>query len=200
MEQVEEINIKNRTYHFFNDMINTEVFDPNLLKIDKKSYKNIDIYCIGYITIHHKNIYSVNPLYLIIGEVDGHIEEKNESKYLVFDSAGENRKVLKKYTEIWDEIKNEIETINSDKNDEYGKDCDKLIFILNIYYIKYIPTKTLDHADDGRDYLYLFLDDVDGYIEENNGIKHLVFTPAEKNKDALKNYKNLWEGTKKQVE
>ena len=200
MEQVEEINIKNRTYHFFNDMINTEVFDPNLLKIDKKSYKNIDIYCIRYITIHRKNIYSVNPLYLIIGEVDGHIEEKNESKYLVFDSAGENRKVLKKYKELWDEIKNEIETINGDKNDEYGKDCGKLIFNLNIYYIKYIPTKTLDHVDDGRDYLYLFLDDVDGYIEENNGIKHLVFTPAEKNKDALKNYKNLWEGTKKQVE
>ena len=40
MEQVKEINIKNRTYYFFNDMVNTEVFDPNLLKIDKKSYKN----------------------------------------------------------------------------------------------------------------------------------------------------------------
>ena len=41
-------------------------------------------------------------MYLIIGEVDGHIKEKNESKYLVFDSAGENRKVLKKYIELWD--------------------------------------------------------------------------------------------------
>ena len=46
----------------------------------------------------------------------------------------------------------------------------KWIFNLNIYYIKYIPGKTLEHIDDDKDYLYLFLDDVDGYIEENDGI------------------------------
>ena len=57
----------------------------------------------------YENIYSVNPLYLIIDEVDGHIEEKNESKYLVFDSTDENKEVLKKYTELWNGIKNEIE-------------------------------------------------------------------------------------------
>ena len=61
-------------------MINIQVFDSNLLKIDKKLYKNIDIYYIGYIAIKkvddYENIYSVNPFYLIIGEVDGHIEEK----------------------------------------------------------------------------------------------------------------------------
>ena len=50
MGNIKEINIKNRTY-FFDDMINIEDFDPNLLKIDKKSYKNIDIYYIGYITM-----------------------------------------------------------------------------------------------------------------------------------------------------
>ena len=48
----------------------------------------------------YENIYSVNPLYLIIDEVDGHIEEKNESKYLVFDSTDKNRKRIKKYTEL----------------------------------------------------------------------------------------------------
>ena len=73
------MNIKNRTYYILND-INIKVFDSNLLKIDKTSYKNIDIYYNGYITIKkiddYENIYSVNPLYLIIGEVDGHIEEK----------------------------------------------------------------------------------------------------------------------------
>ena len=99
MGEVKEINIKNRTYYFFNDIINIKEFDSNLLKIDKKSYKDIDIYYIGYITIKKtgncKNIYSVNPLYLIIGKVDGHIEEKNESKYLVFDSTDENKEVLK---------------------------------------------------------------------------------------------------------
>ena len=126
MGQVKEINIKNRTYYFFNDMINTEVFDQNLLKIDKRSYKNIDIHCIGYITIKkivdYENICSVNPLYLIIGDVDGHIEEQNGSKYLVFDSTNENRRVFKKYTELWDGIKNEIKTINDGKEGEYGKD------------------------------------------------------------------------------
>ena len=61
-------------------MINLKNFESNLLKIDKKHYKGIDIYYIGYITIKKigdcENIYSVNPLYLIIGKVDGHIEEK----------------------------------------------------------------------------------------------------------------------------
>ena len=51
----------------------------------------------------------------MIGEVDGHIEEKNGTKYLLFDSTDENREVLKKYTELWDGIKNEIETINDGK-------------------------------------------------------------------------------------
>ena len=112
MGQVKKINIKNRTYYFFNDMVNIEVFDPNLLKIDKKSYKNMDIYYIGYMAIKkiddYENIHSVNPLYLMIGEVDGHIEEKNESKYLVFDSTDENREVLEKYTELWDRIRTKL--------------------------------------------------------------------------------------------
>ena len=105
-------------------MINSEVFDSNLLKIDKKVYKNIDIYYTGYITVKrmddYENIRIVNPLYLTIGKVDGHIEEKNESKYFVFDSTDENREVLKKYTENWDGIKNEIGTINVGKEGEYG--------------------------------------------------------------------------------
>ena len=79
---IKQINIKNRTYYFFNDMINIEDFDSKLLKIDKKSFKNIDIYYIGNITIkkieHYDNIHSVNPLYLVIGKVDGFIEEKME--------------------------------------------------------------------------------------------------------------------------
>ena len=81
-------------------MINIEVFDSKLVNIDKKSYKNIDIYYIGYITIKkiddYESIYNVNPLYQIIDEVDQHIKEKNESRYLVFDSTDENKKVLKK--------------------------------------------------------------------------------------------------------
>ena len=55
----------------------------------------------------------------------------------------------------------------------------KGVFSLNIYYIKYISTKILDHVGDDKDFLYLFLDDADGYTEENDGIKYLVFTPTE---------------------
>ena len=78
-------------------MINIENLDSNLLKIVKKLYKNIDIYYIGYITIkkidEYENIHSVNPLYLIIVEVNGLIQEENGSKYLVFDTTSENKEV-----------------------------------------------------------------------------------------------------------
>ena len=51
MGKLKQINIKNRTYHFYNDIINLKNFESNLLKIDKKSYKNIGIYNMAYITI-----------------------------------------------------------------------------------------------------------------------------------------------------
>ena len=132
MGKVKQIEIKNQTYYFYNDIINIEEFDSNLLKIDKKHYKGIDICYTGYITTKKigncENIYSVDPLYLIIGKVDGLIEEKNGSKYLVFDSTDENKEVLKKLTELWNRIKNEIETINGCKKGEYGKDFMKIEF------------------------------------------------------------------------
>ena len=85
-------------------MINLKNFESNLLKIDRKSYKNIGIYNIGYITIKkiddYENIYSVNPLYLTIAHASGYIEEKGVNKYLVFDSTelhstDENKELLK---------------------------------------------------------------------------------------------------------
>ena len=50
MGEVKQIEFKNRTYHFYNDMINLKDFESGLLKIDKKHYKGINIYYIGYIT------------------------------------------------------------------------------------------------------------------------------------------------------
>ena len=80
-------------------MINIKKFDSNLLKIDKKSYKDIGIYNIGYITIKKiddcESIYSVNPLYLRVDHVNGYIEEKEVNKYLVFYSTDENKELLK---------------------------------------------------------------------------------------------------------
>ena len=74
--KVKDINIKSRTYYFFNDIINIENFDPNNVKIDEKSYKDIFIYYIGYVTIkEYVKIYSVNPLYLIFRHVNGYFLE-----------------------------------------------------------------------------------------------------------------------------
>ena len=72
-------------------MIGIKNFDPILLKIDRKSCKNIGIYNTGYITIKkiddYENIYSLNPLYLIIAHASVYIEEKHTNKYLIFDST-----------------------------------------------------------------------------------------------------------------
>ena len=99
MGTVKQIDIKNRTYYFYNDMIDIKKFDSNLLKIDKKSHKDIGIYNIAYIAIKniddYENIYSANPLYLTISNSSGYIEEKGVNKYLVFNSIDQNKKLLK---------------------------------------------------------------------------------------------------------
>ena len=78
------------------------------------------------------NIHNVNPLYLIIGEGHGSIEEKHGNKYLVFASTDKNKEVLEKYTKIWDKIKNLIDCNSIEKIDnkpgEYGKDYMKIKF------------------------------------------------------------------------
>ena len=51
----------------------------------------------------------MNPLYLIIAHANESIEEKNENKYLIFDSTDENKDLLKKYNDFWNVIKNKIE-------------------------------------------------------------------------------------------
>ena len=105
MGLVKQIDIKNRPYYFHNDMINIRKFDSNFLKINKKSYKDIGIYNIGYNTIKKiddsENIYSINPLYLIIDHASRYFEEKEMNKYLDFDSVewhstDENKELLKK--------------------------------------------------------------------------------------------------------
>ena len=100
MGVVKQIHIKNRTFYFYDDNIDFKKLNAGLLKIDRKSYKNIGIYNIGYITKKQINdcekIYSVNPLYLHISNANGYIEGKDVNKYLVFDSTDENKELLKK--------------------------------------------------------------------------------------------------------
>ena len=146
VEEVKQIEIKNRTYYFYNDIINLENFDSNLLKIDKKHYKGINIYYIGYITIkkidHYESIYSVNPLYL----------HNNHAK---------------KYAEIWGEMKYKIKTINGGKENNYRKDDMKTKFDsdddlplnkpLKFHAITIIIRSVFE--EDGKSYPQVFLDD-----------------------------------------
>ena len=119
MGEVKELNIKNWTYYYFNDITDIKDFQSNLLKIDKKQYKDTDIYYIGYITIKKigdcKNIHSVNPLYLIIYSATRYFKKKNGEKYLILDST-------EKYDEVFSGIKKEIEMINGGKELIFEKD------------------------------------------------------------------------------
>ena len=106
-------------------------------------------------------------MYLIIGKVDWFIEGKNGNKYLVFDSTDEKKKVLTKYTELWDGIKNEIETIDGGKAGEYGKDFMKIKFNaddnfplnkpLKLHMLTIIVRSVFE--EDGKCYPQIYLDE-----------------------------------------
>ena len=151
-----------------------------MLKLDKKSYKDIGIYNIGYITIKKigdcENIYNANPLYLRITHASGYIErssaeEINENKYLIFDSMelhfiDENEVLLKKYNDVFNGIRDKIKEINSDECD-YEKDYMKIKFNsddnlplnkpLKFHNIT-ITIRSL-FEENGKHYRQVFLDD-----------------------------------------
>ena len=180
MGETKQTNIKNRSYYLCNNLIDLEDFDAKSLNIDKKLYKNIDIYYIGYSTIRkigdYWSNYTVNPLYLNIDHASGYIEcnsvechsieEKNGNKYLIFDSVDKNKEVLKKYADVWNGIKNKIKAINGDKCD-YGEDYMKIKFNsdddlplnkqLKFHMMTIIIRSVF--SEDGNFYPELFLDD-----------------------------------------
>ena len=131
MGTVKQIDINNRTYYFYNDIIYLESFTLILLKNDKKSYKDIGIYNIRYITIKKigdcGKIYIVNPLYLRIIHANGYIEEIDENEYLAFDSIDENKELLKKQNDVFNGIRGKIKEVNSDECD-YEKAYMKIKF------------------------------------------------------------------------
>ena len=168
MVTTKRLNIKNRTYFFYNELINLKDFDPSLRKLDKKSSMDVSIYYIGYVTKKPKyNINSVNPHYLLISELDGFIEEKEGSKYLNISLTYNNNDVLIKYAEVWSGIKDQIKKINNGSVGEYTnyylkikfdsddnlplnkipKFCVSTIIIRNIF------------EKDGKYYPQIFLDD-----------------------------------------
>ena len=91
---VKDINIKNDTYYVFDDIINIKDFDPNNIKIDEKSYKNILIYYIAYVTIKDSKcvkVNSVNLLYLMFNRINGYFEEIDGNKYLTLVPTNESK-------------------------------------------------------------------------------------------------------------
>ena len=98
MSRIKETNIKTRAKYLFEDIINIKNFDPNRIKIDRKWYKNIIIYYIGYIAIKniiYVKINTVNPLCLIIDKADEYIEECSGNKYLTLVSTDKNKDIKK---------------------------------------------------------------------------------------------------------
>ena len=98
--KVKDIGIKNHTYYFFDDIINMKNFDPNNIKIYEKSYKNILINYIRYVTIKDSKYVKVNSvylLYLIFSKVKEDFEEINGNKYLTLAPTKESKENFKKY-------------------------------------------------------------------------------------------------------
>ena len=168
MGELKQINIKKRTYYFYNDIINLDYFDVSKKKVDRKDFNYIDIYYIGY---EHKKkisecnvINSVNPLYLRIINMNGQFEKgKDDAWYLVISDKDD---VYKKLVDILESIKNKITEKTWDVV-QYDNDYMKIKFESNNIF----PTnKDVDiHlatiiirailAQVGKYYPQLFLDD-----------------------------------------
>ena len=132
MGELKPINIKNRTYYFYNDIIDLDEFDGSKIKVDKKDFNDIDIYYLGY---EHKKkisecdvINSVNPFYLRIVDMKGQFEKgKDDAWYLVISDKDD---VYKKLVDIFESIKNKITEKTWDAV-EYDKDYMKIKFESN---------------------------------------------------------------------
>ena len=105
-------------------MTNIKILDPNLLSIGQISLKAL---LMSFMT-YHNNLNSKNSLYLVFNNVNAYTEENHEDKYLIFALTDKNKEALENYTELWDEIKDQIELISGNKPIEYKKNFMKIRF------------------------------------------------------------------------
>ena len=162
---IRQLNIKGRTYCFYNDLINIKNFNINNLKLYKKRVLVNDVYYIGYITKKpHRNVNSVNALYLMINKIKGYFEEVDGDKYLIISS--ENGDIMQKYQGVFDGIKEIIKKINDYSqpikyDDNYSKfNTDDNIPLNKIIYFPKITIKMRYVTQkDGKYYPQLFLDE-----------------------------------------
>ena len=159
METIKQINIKNRTYCFYNDIINLDEFDESKIKVDKKDFNDIDIYYLGY---EHKKknsecnvINSVNPLYLRNINMNGQFEKGKDDAWCllifykddVYEKLMNYFKSIKKKTaeKTWDvvEYDNDYMKIKFESNNIFPTNKDVDIHILT-QVGKYYPQLFLD--------------------------------------------------------
>ena len=169
MGEIKQINIKNWTYYFYNDIINLDEFDGSKIKVDKKSFNDINTYYLGYeykkkIT-ERNEINSVNPLYLRVTDMKDQFKKgKSDNVWylIIFGDAD----ALKKFADIWKSIRAKIEE-NTGDIVQYDKDYMKIKFesngnlptdnIISFRLIIIINRSTF--AQNGKFYPQLFLDD-----------------------------------------
>ena len=175
MGEIKQINIKNRTYYFYNDIINLDEFDGSERKVDRKKLIDIDIYYLRY------EINSVNPLYLMIIDMKGQFKKgkgDNIWHLIIFGDAD----VLRKFANIWRSIRAKIEE-NTGGIVQYDKDYMNIKFesidnlpthnIVNMHQVTIIIRSVF--ANNGKFYPRLFLDDALYELKECYGIKKLIF-------------------------
>ena len=167
MRTTKEINFKNQTYYFYNDIIDLDEFDVSKIKVDKKDFNDIDIYYLGYEykkKITECNVRkSVNPLYLRIVDIKGQFEKGiDDAWYLVISDKDD---VYKKLVDIFKSIKNKITEKTWDAL-EYDKDYMKIKFKSNNVFptdkdvnihLSTIVIRAI-FVKDGKYYPQLFLD------------------------------------------
>ena len=139
-----QLNIKNRSYHFYSDLINVLNFEASNLKLGKETWRDLDIYYISYVDKDKPSewkVNSVNPLYLIY--IYGSVSEKNGNKFLTIDRGGS---ALKKYDQVFAGIKHNIKKLD-DYEVVYNTDYDKIKFLsddsLPLGKLIYFPTLTV---------------------------------------------------------
>ena len=130
MEEIKQINIKNWTYYFYNDIINLDEFDGSKIKADRKNFNDIDIYYLGY---EHKKkitecneISNINPLYLRITDMKGQFKKgKSGNVWFLIIFGDEN--FLKIFANIWKSIRTKIDE-NTGGIVQYDKDYMRIKF------------------------------------------------------------------------
>ena len=185
---IKSLDMKNRSYYFWDDRVYIKDFDPKKLKLDKKeSLLEIDIYYIGYVTkTRIYNINSVNPLYLVIQIVEGYVERlvghdgrnlfittANDdyedisltpidsvfSKNIAIPSVDKNKKVLNKLNQVWDGIENKINASLENRNKiRFNSDVALRLNTPRKFYVLTIIVRCVIMKD-GKFYPEIYLDD-----------------------------------------